>query len=113
MANRAVGDARPAPARRNTFDEEPTMASYVIVRHKVRDFKKWKPVYDSDKQKRVEAGLTEKHLLHGADDPNEVVMMFEAHDLKRAKAFGASAELRQKMEEAGVVDKPTMYFLSS
>ena len=89
------------------------MANYMIVRHKVRDFKKWKSVYDADRSKRVEAGLSEKQLLHGADNPNEVVLLFEANDLKRAKEFGSSAGLNQKMEEGGVIDKPTMYFLHS
>ncbi len=89
------------------------MASFVIVRHKVRDFNKWKPVYDAHKPKRAEAGLSEKYLFRGADEPNEVVVLFEAQDLKRAKAFGSSADLHHKMEEGGVVDKPTIYFLSA
>ena len=89
------------------------MASFVIVRHKVRDFKTWKPVYDAHKPKRAEAGLNEKHLFRSVDDPNEVVLLFEAQDLTRAKAFGSSADLRHKMEEGGVVDKPTIYFLSA
>lgn len=48
------------------------MASYLIVRHKVRDFAFGKAAYDAGLPKREEAGLTEKYLLRGADDPNEV-----------------------------------------
>ena len=88
------------------------MPSYLLVRHKVRDFKTWKVGYDAHQPKRVEAGLTEKYLLRSADDPNEVVALFEAQDLSRAKAFAASAELREKMQEVGVVDKPDIYFLN-
>jgi len=62
--------------------------------------------------KRTEAGLTEKYVLRGADDANEVVMFFEAQDLNRAKAFMASADLREKMQEVGVIDKPDIYFLN-
>lgn len=40
-------------------------------------------------------------------------MLFEARDTSRAKAFAASAELREKMQEVGVVDKPDVYFLNS
>ena len=88
------------------------MSSFMLVRHKVRDFKSWKAGYDAHQPKRVEAGLTEKYLLRGSDDPNEVVALFEAQDLSRAKAFAASADLRAKMEEVGVVDKPDIYFLN-
>lgn len=61
------------------------MASYLIVRHKVRDFSEWKPGYDAHLPTREEVGITEKYLLRGADDPNEVIIFFEAADLSRAK----------------------------
>ncbi|WP_428420488.1 hypothetical protein [Methylibium sp.] len=89
------------------------MASYMLIRHKVRDFKTWKAGYDAHRPKRTEAGLTEKYLLRGAEDPNEVVALFEAQDPDRAKAFATSADLREKMQEVGVVDKPDIYFLNS
>ena len=88
------------------------MPSYLLVRHKVRDFKTWKVGYDAHQSKRVEAGLTEKYLLRNADDPNEVVALYEARDLSRAKAFATSPDLRANMQEAGVVDKPDVYFLN-
>lgn len=88
------------------------MAGYLIVRHKVRDFSEWKPGYDAHLSAREEVGLTEKHLLRGADDPNEVIIFFEAADLNRAKAFAESAELREIMQKVGVVDKPDIYYLN-
>jgi Protein of unknown function (DUF3764). len=87
--------------------------AFLLIRHKVRDFKSWKTGYDGHQPKRTEAGLTEKYLLRSSDDANEVVILFEAQDLKRAKAFAASADLREKMQEVGVVDKPDIYFLES
>lgn len=88
------------------------MAGYMLVRHKVRDFPVWKHGYDAHLPKRAEAGLTEKHLLRGANDPNEVIILFEARDLGRARTFAESAELRAKMQEVGVTDKPDIYFLN-
>jgi hypothetical protein len=87
--------------------------AFLLIRHKVRDFTTWKTGYNGHQLKRTEAGLTEKYLLHSADDANEVVILFEAQDLKQAKAFAASADLREKMQEVGVVDKPDIYFLES
>jgi hypothetical protein len=87
------------------------MASFVLVRHNVRDFPAWKTVYDNDRPNRAEAGLTDRQLLRGASDANEVVLLFEARDLDRAKAFVGSPKLREAMEQGGVVGKPDVYFL--
>jgi hypothetical protein len=57
------------------------------------------------------AGLKELHLLRNADDRNEVILLFEADGLQKAREFAASADLRERMQEAGVVDKPDIYFL--
>lgn len=88
------------------------MANYVLVRHKVRDYSAWKPGYDSHLPVREAAGLTEKKLLHEADDPNNLFILFKAEDLAKAKAFTESADLKQKMEEVGVVDRPDMWLLT-
>ena len=88
------------------------MTSYLLIRHKVRDFSEWKRGYDAHLPTRAEAGLTEKHVLRGASDLNEVVLLLEANDLNRAKAFAESPDLRQTMQKVGVVDKPDIYFLN-
>ena len=87
------------------------MASYVLIRHKVRDFSQWKSGYDDHLPKRSEAGLTEKYLFRGAKDPNEVIVLFEAKDIKRAEDFSGSSDLRETMQKVGVVDKPDIYFM--
>jgi hypothetical protein len=78
----------------------------------VQDFAKWKVAYDVHLGARKAAGLTERQLLRNADSPNEVILLFEANDLGKARAFASSADLRQKMQEAGVIDKPDIYFLT-
>ena len=55
----------------------------------IKDFKTWKPAYDAHQAARAEAGLTEKYLLRNADNVNEIVILFEVLDLKRAKTFAA------------------------
>lgn len=89
------------------------MANFLLIRHKVRDFSEWKQGYDAHLPKRAEAGLTEKQLLRGANDANEVVMLFEANDPGRAKTFVESADLREVMQKVGVLDQPDIYFLTS
>ena len=84
---------------------------HMLIRHKVADFAKWKPVYDAHASSRQKAGLKEEHLLRNADDPNEVILLFSTEDLDKAKAFTASDDLRQAMQKAGVRDKPDVWFL--
>jgi hypothetical protein len=84
----------------------------MLVRHKVRDYATWRPVYDAHLPKRLEAGITEMNLFRGDIDPNEVIILFEAKDIGRAKKFAESADLRETMEKAGVIDKPDVYFLT-
>ena len=84
---------------------------HMLVRSKVTDFDNWKPVYDAHLSARQNAGLKEEHLFRNADDPNEVILLFSAEDIDKAKAFAASDDLRQAMQRAGVNDKPDVYFL--
>ena len=88
------------------------MNDFLLVRHKVKDFTIWKAGYDTHAPKRNEAGLTEKYLLRGIDAPNEIVLLFEAQDIARAKAFAESTDLRETMASLGVMDKPDIYFLN-
>jgi hypothetical protein len=85
---------------------------HVLVRSKVQDFAKWKVKYDEHLSARKAAGLTERNLFRNADNPNEVILLFEASDLGKARAFVSSDDLRQKMQESGVSDKPDIYFLT-
>jgi hypothetical protein len=71
---------------------------YLLVRHKVADFSKWKPAYDAHSGARKKAGLKEEHLLRNIESPNEVVLLFEAEDIQKAKAFASSSGLREAMQ---------------
>jgi hypothetical protein len=86
--------------------------NHLLMRHKVSDFATWKASYDAHAAARASAGLSELHLLRSIDNPNEVVMLFAAADLNKAKAFAASDDLRAAMQKAGVIDKPDVYFLT-
>jgi hypothetical protein len=86
--------------------------THILLRHKVADFAKWKPAYDAHLAARQKAGLREKNLLRSVDNPNEVVLLFEAEDLTRAQAFSESSDLSEAMQKAGVVGKPDILFLN-
>ncbi|HEX4963568.1 MAG TPA: cyclase [Thermoanaerobaculia bacterium] len=87
--------------------------SYLLVVHKVQDYDRWRPYFDADQERQQEAGLTVRHVLRNADDPQEVVVLFEAVDLGRARNLVGSEELRKVMEEAGVLGRPDVHFLQT
>ena len=84
--------------------------AYVIVKHTVADYARWKSVFDADGASRQAGGSKGGQLFRSADDPNEVVMLFE-WDLEQARQFGQREELRLKMQEAGVLGPPELYLL--
>ncbi len=86
--------------------------AHMLIRHKVADFKKWKPVFEDHRPAREAAGLKDLHLWHNADDPSEVTLLFEASDLGKAKEFAGSSDLKEKMQAAGVQGAPDIVFLT-
>lgn len=85
--------------------------AYLLVRHKVRNFSKWKRAYDAHARARRKAGLRQKSLLRNLRSPREVFILFHASSLSKAKRFASSADLRKAMKQAGVVSKPEISFL--
>jgi len=86
------------------------MPTYVLIRHRVRDYSVWKLAYDANLPKRLEAGLFEQHLFCSTNNACEVNILFEANNIGGAKAYFESPALRQLMEKAGVIDMPDIYF---
>jgi quinol monooxygenase YgiN len=84
---------------------------YLLIRHKVADYSKWKPIYDQHATTRKTSGGQGAQLFRNATDPNELVILFEWDDLERARQFAQSEDLRQAMQQAGVADQPDIYFL--
>src|SRR6478752_10863167 len=85
----------------------------LIVRHKVKDYGKWRPVFDRHAGAQKSAGLTNPRVFRSSDDKNEVVILFDTDGTKKAKDFVASPNLKETMAKAGVMDRPTVFFLES
>ena len=85
--------------------------SYLLVRHRVEDYAKWKPLFDEHRSTRLAGGSTSELLLRNAHDPNELTVLFEWDTLEHAQQFVQSEDLRQVMQRAGVVGQPDVSFL--
>lgn len=84
--------------------------SFLLVRHQVQDYAKWKPIFDAHAATRKANGSKGGQLFRSADNPNEVVILLEWDDVKRARQFAQSVDLRETMQRAGVTDKPDVFF---
>ncbi len=82
----------------------------VMVKHKVKDWDTWKKAFDSHKQTRMDAGLTDRVIGHSAGDDHSVIIVFAVADIAKAKTFMESKDLKDKMNEAGVVGPPSSFF---
>ena len=85
---------------------------HLLVRHRVADYASWRPIFDDHASFREQHGSTGGEVFRNADDPAEVVMLFEVSDLDRAREFAGSDELREAMQSAGVVGQPDILFLN-
>ena len=86
--------------------------AHMLIRHKVADFDKWKPAYEDHRSAREAAGLKDLNLWRNESDPSEVILLFEASDVAKAKEFANSPDLKEKMQAAGVQGSPDIVFLS-
>lgn len=82
--------------------------SIIILKHKVENYKKWRPFYDEDKARRAKAGLSEIICGQQRDEPNMVYMIFESSDLEKAREMLKDEELKDLMEDAGVISRPEL-----
>ena len=69
-------------------------------------------LFDGHAEMQKAAGLSNPRIYHSADsNKSEIVVVFDTEDTKKAKEFAASADLKEAMAKAGVLDTPTIYFL--
>lgn len=84
---------------------------HTIMRLKAKDYDKWKPVFDANSPARKAKGEKGGRLFHNVDDRSEVIIYLRWDTEENARKFFASEDLKNKMQEAGVSDKPDIYFL--
>ncbi len=77
---------------------------YLLERHTVRDYDEWRRVFDEDAENRAAAGCRGARIFRNADDPAELVVLFEWESIELARERIGSEALNRKFEEAGVVE---------
>ena len=85
----------------------PDLPPYALVaEYLVKDFDHWLATFDSNQPMRVEAGFLGHHVNRAEEDPNRIALYLAATDLDKGNAFLSSPELREVMQDAGIVSPP-------
>jgi hypothetical protein len=78
----------------------------VDVRHTVKDYDKWRPIFDADSVNRTPAGMQNIVVARNADTANNLLIVFKITDIAKTKAMAADPKLKATMDKAGVISKP-------
>ncbi len=85
---------------------------YLLCKHNVADYTKWRRVFDSHADAQRQSGLHLLHVLRDVTDPDLVVLLFRVDDLSRARAFITTPSASEAAEISGVLGTPELSFLS-
>jgi hypothetical protein len=78
---------------------------YVLaINHTVADYEKWKAIYDT--LPPTSRGAKFARVNRGIDDPNVITVVAGFESLDALKKFVADPQLKDAMQEAGVLGQP-------
>jgi hypothetical protein len=87
--------------------------NYMLCRNRVRNFARWKRVFDSHADAHRKAGLKLVHLWQDEDIPSQVFFLFEIEDVARAKAFVTGPDAPESARESGLIESEFHFFRQS
>jgi quinol monooxygenase YgiN len=81
--------------------------STVVVLHRVRDYTKWRDVYDSVELLRKESGVIEHAVFRAEGDPDNVLVTHRFPSLEAAHNYFENPKVLEAVREAGVIESTT------
>ena len=76
----------------------------MLCRNRVKDFPKWKKIFDSHAKAHREAGLFLLDFWRDIEEPNNLFFLFEVKDIAKARVFINNPEAAAAGKAAGVMD---------
>ncbi len=87
---------------------------YLVVRHTVADYGKWRPFYDGDNARRQSYGATgASQVYRDVNDPNTTIAIMEWDNPENALRFTNDPALAELMMKAGVIGQPALVSIVS
>ena len=80
--------------------------SYVMIRHKVANYAKWKRAVAAHAKWRKASGEKCFYVCRDSKKPNDLMVWCEWDTTARMRKFLKSADLRKAMKGAGVIGRP-------
>lgn len=75
----------------------------MLCRNDVRDYEKWRAVFNGDAEAHNSVGLTLAWIARDQSAPNVIFFAFNVADLAKAKSFIAAPDAKQQAERSGVI----------
>ncbi len=85
----------------------------LYVHHKVNNYDQWRKAFDDTTSLRTGFGCTGHQVFQSASDPCEVTILTHWHSAEAARKYAASSELKESMQNAGVISQPEVLFLQT
>src|SRR6266487_5590934 len=100
-----------APEPPPTPTPAPKPGNVLVIQHKVANYAKWKPLYESHDSIRRSYGLTNYVLGRGLNDSNMVLVVLKMDDVNKAKELTASQGMKDRMKKAGIIGKSSIDYV--
>lgn len=74
----------------------------VLVLHRVKDYDKWRAIYDGARPMQAAGGVLEEAAFQAEGDPLNVLVMHRFASMTEAHAYFENPQLADAVQEAGV-----------
>lgn len=85
--------------------------TYMMIIKSVKDYDKWKEVFDENEDMRKQMGSKGASVLRNKEVPDQLVVIIEWEDVETAKKFTETDDINLAKEKAGVIGLPAVYYL--
>ena len=80
--------------------------AYVLVRHKVKDYKQWRKAFYGHLKEVKDNGSQGGFIFRNKNDTNEVFVLMKWDSLDNFKKFSKSKRSEEAKKKGGLVGKP-------
>jgi hypothetical protein len=86
------------------IESQEVLMTYMICRNRVKNYEKWKAVFDSHQEAHKESGLKLVKIWRKVEDENNVFFLLEVENIEKAQEFINNPESAEAGKVSGVMD---------